>query len=294
MSYGYYGFAPYVSVAEKKNKALKQIDKLRKKKPDLAPVVIPGRTLAHSWWGKSWNKNIERYADFSNRLGRGRSYVRCACVLDLQIKKGEVHSLVAGSGRKPYEVKIEIAPLSRRHLTRITNQAQEQLQSLTDLLAGKFPVELQNLFFESESGLFPQPADISFSCSCPDWASMCKHVAATLYGVGARLDEEPSHFFTLRHIDQTSLISEAITTQTDALLKKATTGKGRRRRLADDEVSAVFNVDLQKAEKPKKKTVKKKVAKKKTTKKKVIKKKTAKKSASKKTGKKITTKKKTK
>lgn len=243
--YNDYGFAPYVSVGEKKERSEKQVAKLRKKNPNLAPVVLPTRTLAHSWWGKSWNNNVERYADFANRLDRGRSYVRCGCVLDLQVKQGEVHSLVAGSGSKPYKIKIEIAPLPQHQLSHITNQAKEKLQSLTELLAGKFPTDLQDLFFDREAGLFPTPNDISFDCNCPDWAITCKHVAATLYGIGARLDEDPSLFFTLRHIDQSALVSEVIATQTDALLKKAASGTGRRRRLADSDVGAVFNVDLQ-------------------------------------------------
>lgn len=292
--YNDYGYAPYVTVAEKQARSEAMSAKLKKKNPDLAPVVIAGQTIAKSWWGKSWNKNIERYADYAYRLDRGRSYVRSGCVLDLQITSGKVNALVAGSRGKPYEINVKIAPLSREHLTRISDQVKEKLHSLSDLLAGKFPADLQSLFFEKESGLFPQPTDISFSCSCPDWAKMCKHVAATLYGVGARLDEEPALFFTLRHIDQSALVGEVLASQADTLLEKAARGAGRRRRLADSDVTTVFNVDLQppsespapeKTRVPRKKSAKKttkKSAPRKTTKKKTAKKETSKKAAKKK------------
>jgi len=58
-------------------------------------------------------------------------------------------------------------------------------------------------------GLFPSPAEIKLSCSCPDWADMCKHVASALYGVGARLDQKPQLLFVLRGVDENELIAGA-------------------------------------------------------------------------------------
>ncbi|MEA3333406.1 MAG: hypothetical protein U9Q58_07400, partial [Pseudomonadota bacterium] len=189
-----WGYPRYVSVAEKKAKAAKKLKQLRKKRPDIKPVVIEGRTLAHTWWGKSWNRNLERYADFSNRIGRGRSYLRHGAVLDLKIESGKVISLVQGSTSRPYEIEITIKPISPALWASIKNQCRGELKSLQDLLAGRFPKGLGEIFFAQGEGLFPVPKEISFDCSCPDWASMCKHVAATLYGVGARFDEDPSLF----------------------------------------------------------------------------------------------------
>ncbi|MBW2612824.1 MAG: hypothetical protein JRE12_10775, partial [Deltaproteobacteria bacterium] len=107
-------FARYVSVGEKRAKALKKLKQLRKKNPNIEPVVVEGRTLAKTWWGKAWNNNLERYADYANRIGRGRSYIRHRAVLDLQIEPGKVTALVQGSRAKPYSVSIKIRKLSKK------------------------------------------------------------------------------------------------------------------------------------------------------------------------------------
>jgi len=200
-------YPPYVSVAEKRAKAERKLKSLKKKNPGLKPVVIEGRTLAQTWWGKSWNNNLERYADFSNRIGRGRSYVRHRAVLDLQIKSGKVTVLVLGSARKPYKIEINIKPVKLAKWAVLRRDCQGQLKSLQDLLEGKFPKALAKIFFSEDSGLFPAPEDITFDCSCPDWAEMCKHVAAALYGIGARFDEDPRLFFKLRGVKIDDLIT---------------------------------------------------------------------------------------
>ncbi|MEA1923287.1 MAG: hypothetical protein U9N63_11605 [Pseudomonadota bacterium] len=231
-------------MAEKKAKAAKKLKQLKKKRPDIKPVVINGNTLARTWWGKSWNKNLERYADFSNRIGRGRSYLRHGAVLDLKIEPGKVISLVQGSTAKPYAIEITIKPISPALWASIKNQCQGELKSLQDLLAGRFPKELGEIFFAQGEGLFPVPKEISFDCSCPDWASMCKHVAATLYGVGARFDEDPALFFKLRGADTKDLISRAIKDKTDELLKK--TRKKSAKVIEDADLSDIFGIEMDK------------------------------------------------
>jgi uncharacterized Zn finger protein len=238
----YYGFPEYVPVAQKRAKAEKKLKDLRKKNPGIQPVVIEGKSIAHTWWGKSWNENLERYADYSNRIGRGRSYVRHGAVLDLQIKPGKIHGLVQGSQAKPYEVEIAIGKLDKSTWKRVREAAGGQLDSLAELLAGKFPKPLQALFFARDGGLFPSPKEISFDCSCPDWASMCKHVAAVLYGVGARLDESPSLFFDLRGIKVDDLITQAMKRTSQALLKKA--GTKTSRVMEDADLTDVFGIKL--------------------------------------------------
>ena len=262
-----WGYPRYVSVAEKKAKAAKKLKTLKKKRPDIKPVVIEGRTLARTWWGKSWNKNLERYADYTNRIGRGRSYVRHGAVLDLKIDSGKVTALVQGSASKPYEVVINIKAISQTSWRIIKEQCQGELKSLQDLLAGKFPKTLGEIFFAEGKGLFPTPQAISFNCSCPDWASMCKHVAATLYGVGARFDEDPSLFFKLRGADTKDLIARAVKDKTDELLKK--TKKKSTKVIDDADLSDIFGIDLDNKpnyNKKRTKTTKKKSSVKKSTK----------------------------
>lgn len=239
----YWGYPRYVSVAEKKAKAAKKLKQLKKKMPDITPVVIEGKVLARTWWGKSWNKNLERYADYSNRIGRGRSYVRYGAVFDLKIYAGKVTALVQGSRAKPYKVVISIKAVGRANWQAIKKQCAGQLKSLQDLFAGEFPKTLGEIFFTKDKGLFPSPPAISFNCSCPDWAAMCKHVAAALYGVGARFDEDPSLFFKLRSLDTEELIAQAVKDKTGELLSK--TKKKSARVLKDADLSGLFGIDME-------------------------------------------------
>ncbi len=239
----YYGYPEYVPVAEKKAKAQKSLEKLRKKSPDISPVEISGRTLAKTWWGKAWNNNLESYSDYENRIGRGRSYVRHGAVLDLKITAGGISALVQGSGTKPYLVNITIQPLSADIWQEITKACEGKIDSLQELLEGKFPKGLADLFTAHGKGLFPAPKEISLNCSCPDWATMCKHVAAVLYGVGARLDVNPALFFVLRNVNIDELVSKAIAQKSETLLKKS--GRKSGRVIADDDISGMFGIDME-------------------------------------------------
>ena len=245
MSYyrGYSGFPEYVSVGAKKAKAEKKLTQLKKKNPDIQPVIIESRALAKSWWGKEWNKNLERYADYSNRIGRGRSYVRHGAVLDLKIRPGKVEALVQGSRSKPYSVSINIKPIPKKNWAAIKQNCKGKMDGLQKLIAGKFPKELGDIFTQKGKGLFPVPKEINFDCTCPDWASMCKHVAAALYGIGARLDETPNLFFVLRKVEINDLVTETLQESKNELLSKA---KKKTSRVIEDDsgLSDIFGIDL--------------------------------------------------
>lgn len=238
-----YGYPRYVSTAEKRKKAEKAAEKLRKKEPETHPVIVRGGKLATTWWGKAWNDNLERYSDYENRIGRGRSYVRGGAVIDLRIDRGRIIALVQGSRAKPYRVEIEIQPLPDKVWGSVKKTCAGRIESLGELVEGRFPKELADLFTARGSGLFPAPKEISFDCSCPDWAHMCKHVAAVLYGVGSRLDENPAMFFTLRGVGIEELVSEAVHEKTQAMLDKA--GKRSRRILADADIAGLFGVEME-------------------------------------------------
>lgn len=238
----YWGYPKYVSVGQKMAKAEKKLKQLRKKMPDIRPVILTGSSLARTWWAKSWNDNLERYADYDNRIGRGRSYLRHGAVLDLKITPGKVTALVMGTAANPYEITITIQPVSANQWQTIKKQCQGHLKSLQDLLAGKFPKTLAEIFFTQDQGLFPAPKAIRFQCSCPDSASMCKHVAAALYGIGARFDEDPSLFFTLRGVDTGDLIADAVQGSTDELLNK--TRKKTAKVIDDADLANLFGIDM--------------------------------------------------
>ena len=197
-----------------------------KKGKRLEPVVIQGRNIAKSWWGRAWCDNLERYADYESRLERGKRYVKTGAVIDLSITKGRIQAKVQGSRKTPYKVEIRISPLSEERCQEILQTCGKRVETLENLLAGDFPEELKELFTQ-RGGLVPSSREISFSCSCPDWALMCKHVAAVLYGIGARLDENPSLFFELRGIEMGRFIDVAIVSRVERMLKNAGQTSGR-------------------------------------------------------------------
>lgn len=235
-------YPPYVSVGEKKARAKKKLDQLIKNKSDIKPVIIEGRTLASTWWGKSWNLNLERYADYSNRIGRGRSYVRSGAVLDLKLLPGKVTSLVQGSVSKPYEITIKINSINNKIWNNIKEDCLGKLESLGELLEGKFPKALGEVFLAKGEGLFPSPKEINLSCSCPDSAYMCKHIAASLYGIGARLDENPMLFFKLRNVEVNDLVTQAVQSKTKKMLEKA--NQKSKRAIKDTDISKIFGIEL--------------------------------------------------
>ncbi len=200
-------YRPYVSVAERRRKAEKAAAKMSKKGEKVTPIRINGRTIAKTFWGKSWCDHLESFSDYENRLPRGRTYVRNGSVIHLSIEKGKIEALVQGSSL--YKVRIDIKSVESKKWQKVLNDCSGQIDSIIELLQGKLSSGVMKAITDKQTGLFPQPKEISLGCSCPDWADMCKHVAAVLYGVGARLDEEPELLFKLRHVDHLDLINKA-------------------------------------------------------------------------------------
>jgi uncharacterized Zn finger protein len=194
-------------VAERRQKAARAMEKLKKNGRSVSPVVVEGRAIAKTFWGKAWCDNLEHYSDFANRLPRGRTYVRNGSVMDLQIARGEVKALVSGS--QIYKVAVKVTPVSKARWVSICKDCAGTIDSLVELLQGRFSKGVMERICRQRTGLFPSPAEIELSCSCPDWASMCKHVAAVLYGIGARLDQQPELLFKLHAVDEKDLIANA-------------------------------------------------------------------------------------
>ena len=235
--YGGYGWRPYVSVAERRRKAAKKMDALRKKGVDIQPVSIAGRKIAKSFWGEAWCGHLESFSDYANRLPRGRTYVRNGSVCHLAVAKGRIEAKVSGS--ELYDVKIEIKTLPGKQWIAIKGRCGGQIGSLLELLQGRLSDHVMGVVTDREDGLFPSPKEISLKCSCPDWAVMCKHVAAVLYGVGARLDARPELLFLLRGVNHEELIeADAEAAVADA------TARGKSKRLAAADLSDVFGIEI--------------------------------------------------
>jgi uncharacterized Zn finger protein len=226
-------------VAERRAKAEKEAKKAAKKGTVFTPIRLEGKTIARSFWGKAWCDNLEAYSDYANRMPRGRTYVRNGSVLHLDIRPGEVEALVSGS--RLYKIKVGFKPVDKKKWQQLCKECAGGIGSLMELLAGKLSDRVMGVMTRKETGLFPAPTEIELNCSCPDWADMCKHVAAVLYGVGARLDETPELLFTLRGADHRELVSQASAVET----LTAGTGKDAAPTLAEAEVATVFGIELE-------------------------------------------------
>jgi len=233
--YGGWGWPKYVTVAEKRAKAQKSVAKMMKKGKKILPVIIEGRTIARTFWGKAWCDHLESFSDYENRLPRGRSYVRNGSVVHLNIDQGMVEALVQGSSL--YKVKIDIKTLDPKKWSDILKNCSGQIESVIELLQGKFSSGVMKIIADQHSGLFPSPDEISLHCSCPDWADMCKHVAAALYGVGSRLDHEPEFLFKLRKVDHMELISKAS-------IKTPVSRLGKSKIIKETDLSEIFGIDI--------------------------------------------------
>ncbi len=254
----YEQWAPYVPVAERRRQAKAQMQKLKKKGLDVQPIELEGRKIAKSFWGIAWNEHLESFGDYANRIPRGRRYVRNGSVCHLEIQQGKIEACVSGSSI--YRVNITIDSLPKKKWHTVKSKCAGQVGSILELLQGKLSSSVMKVVTDQTSGLFPAPKEINLNCDCPDGAYMCKHIAAVLYGVGARLDNAPELLFKLRNVDHEELISADI----DLTTKPS---KGSRRRIADDSLADVFGIDLSDTPSPKKKTTKKKTTKKKAAKK---------------------------
>ncbi|MDD3169064.1 MAG: hypothetical protein PHC91_06325 [Eubacteriales bacterium] len=185
------------------------------------PVMITGRQIAGSWWGQAWCANLEKYADYRNRVGRGKNYVRAGAVIDLKLEGGIITAKVQGSKKTPYKVEVKIDPIPEARYQAALKSLSSRIENIEALVNGNFPLEMKSLFTGPKSSLFPSPREIHFTCSCPDWASMCKHVAAVLYGIGNRLDHDPLLFFTIRGIEVSDFIQWSVEEKLGAMLKNA-------------------------------------------------------------------------
>lgn len=234
---GYSEWPKYVSVAERRQKALKYAESLKKKGQACSPVIIQGRTIARTFWGKAWCDNLESYSDYSNRLPRGRTYVRNGSVIDLQISQGKIAAQVMGS--ELYKIMIDIKPVVEEKWKELTTACAGKIDSLIELLQGKFSKSVMEIITKRDEGLFPKPKEISMHCSCPDSAGMCKHIAAVLYGIGAALDSKPESLFLLRHVDHFDLIKASSSSET--LLQSNTSSA----QLEEDDLSALFGIEME-------------------------------------------------
>ena len=229
----------YVPVAARRAQAAREMKKLARSGVKIMPVEIQGRMIARSFWGKGWCDHLESFSDFENRLPRGRTYARNGSVCHLDIQPGHIEAIVSGS--ELYNISIDIKKLPSATWKSIKANCTGKIGTMLELLQGKFSDEVMKVVTDRNAGLFPLPGEIVLDCDCPDWAVMCKHVAAVLYGVGHRLDSDPGLLFTLRGVDPEELISLA------PVLSESGDTAGVHA-LADDSLGDIFGIEFDEAE----------------------------------------------
>jgi len=149
------------------------------------------------WWAQRWIEVLESFG-WDSRLQRGRRYARAGQVLNVDVGPGRITARVQGSRRTPYSVRIEIAPLDDGQWEQAIDAMAGQALFAAQLLAGEMPPEIEEAFEDASVPLFPTSGDVAMSCSCPDWAVPCKHIAAVYYLLAEEFDRDPFLLFTLR------------------------------------------------------------------------------------------------
>ncbi len=223
----------YVPVTVRQNRAKRKINKLKKMGHHIEPIEINGRQIAKEFWGRRWCDHLDTFADYSNRLPRGKTYVRNGSICHLEIQKGRCEALVNGS--RLYRVAVEIKPLKKSIWEELKKSCQGKIGSILELLQGRLSKHVMEMVVDPYGGLFPKENEITFDCSCPDWAGMCKHVVAVCYGIGSRLDQRPELLFQLRHVDPTELISTELAFESSQ----------NKDQLQSDDLGALFGIDLE-------------------------------------------------
>jgi uncharacterized Zn finger protein len=167
--------------------------------PPARPIRVDGGIRARSkrgaigeqWWSRRFISVLESYG-MSGRLARGRSYARAGQVLDFELSQGKVTARVQGSRVRPYQVRIGVLPLTTAQWRRVQDRLASQALFRAKLLAGEMPREIEEVFAECGTPLFPRsPADLDMHCSCPDWEVPCKHLAAVCYVLAEEFDRDP-------------------------------------------------------------------------------------------------------
>jgi len=226
----------YVPVAARRATARREMDRLRRRGKHIHPIEIEGRTIARSFWGKGWCEHLESFSDYANRLPRGRTYARNGSVCHLDLQPTSVEAIVCGS--ELYNVSVRIKRLKPAAWRALKKKCSGRVGSMLELLQGRLSDHVMAVVTEPKTGLFPQPSEIEYRCSCPDWASMCKHVAAVMYGIGHRLDDHPELLFVLRGVDAQELISTGLSLPPG---EGATAGET----IADHELGDIFGIDIE-------------------------------------------------
>jgi uncharacterized Zn finger protein len=148
-------------------------------------------SIGEQWWSRRFIDVLESFG-MQSRLTRGRNYARSGQVLSLEIGTGHVTAMVQGSRVKPYKVRLTVDPLTKPQWRTVEQALAGRALFRARLLAGEMPAEIEAIFADCGTPLFPRSArDLTMSCTCPDWEIPCKHLAAVCYVLAEAFDDDP-------------------------------------------------------------------------------------------------------
>ena len=219
-------FSPRLKAADLEKQAATRLAEYQAAGEELHPVVNKTRKLARNFWGSAWMKQLALCESGGMCLAPGRTLLRHACVLHVDIQPGSISALV--SAEEVFEVELKLESLDEERLDRLAATCSGHIDSLLSLMQGKVDEAVLQQLCHPENGLLPTPEDWHMHCTCPDWAEPCPHAAAAIYAAGCLIDEKPELLFTLRGIQPEALLSApAPANEIDA-----------------DKLSAMFGIDL--------------------------------------------------
>jgi uncharacterized Zn finger protein/superfamily II DNA or RNA helicase len=167
-----------------------------------APKAAAGATrksYGTTWWGKQWLQALENI-DYSNRLPRGRTYANKGLVQNLHIQGNAITAQVQGSMPKPYKISLTVPVFDAKAQENLLRIVTENPLFLSKLLNRELPPELNEACHKQGIHIFPRRwDDLKGTCSCPDYAVPCKHLAAALYIVANEIDKNPFVVFDLHN-----------------------------------------------------------------------------------------------
>ena len=219
-------FSPRLKAADLEKLAATRLAEYQAEGEELHPVVNKTRKLARNFWGSAWMKQLALCESGGMCLAPGRTLLRHACVLHVDIQPGSISALV--SAEEVFEVELKLESLDEERLDRLAATCSGHIDSLLSLMQGKVDEAVLQQLCHPENGLLPTPEEWHMHCTCPDWAEPCPHAAAAIYAAGCLIDEKPELLFTLRGIQSEALLSApAPANEIDA-----------------DKLSAMFGIDL--------------------------------------------------
>ncbi|HET9242062.1 MAG TPA: SWIM zinc finger family protein [Gaiella sp.] len=162
------------------------------------PVEDGGDRVGAGPWAR-WLASAVVPDESSARAQRGRALARARAVDSVMLEGETISARVRGSTGNVYAVSIAAQQVPSRAWQEAKRAARGR-PSLGAATEGRAQsVHLAHLMAtEHGASLAPSPAGVRRSCTCPDDAGACKHVAALAFALAEAIDRDPSLFLRWR------------------------------------------------------------------------------------------------